>query len=90
MDALRTLVVIESAARDLARARDCLAAAGRDATCRLLVDGRDPRLEQFAAAGAFDLILLPSRGPGWAAGRHPSARRLTRATQAEVRLVGRR
>ncbi len=57
--------VIDAVARDLARARDRLADAGIQATCRILVDGRDPPLEQFAAAGTFGLIVRPSRRPWW-------------------------
>jgi hypothetical protein len=98
MGALRTLVLIEPGragdaaveeARAQAGARGRLATAGLDVTCRFLVDGRDPPLEEFAAAGAFGLILLPSRRPRWRSARHPSARRLTCLTRAEVRLVAR-
>jgi hypothetical protein len=53
------------------------------------VDGRDPPLEEFAAAGGFSLILLPSRRPRWRSARHPSERRLTSHTLAEVRLIAR-
>jgi nucleotide-binding universal stress UspA family protein len=81
--------VVDAVVRDLTRACDRLATADLDVTCRVLVDGRDPPLEQFAAAGGFGLILLPSRRPRWRPARHPSARRLSSVTQAEVRLVGR-
>lgn len=81
--------VVDAVARDLARACDRLVTAGVGVTCRVLVDGRDPPLEQFAAAGGFGLILLPSRRPRWRPARHPWAQRLSSVTEAEVRLVAR-
>ena len=81
--------VVDAVARDLFGARDRLAAAGVHVTCRLLVDGRDPPLEEFAAAGGFGLILLPSRRPRWRHASHPSARRLIGLTHAEVRSIPR-
>jgi nucleotide-binding universal stress UspA family protein len=81
--------VVDAVVRDLARACDRLATAGVRLTCRVLVDGHDPPLEQFAAAEGFGLILLPSRRPRWRPARHPWARRLSSVTQAEVRLIAR-
>ena len=58
--------VVDAVARDLARALDRLATVGVDVTCRILVDGRDPPLEEFAAAGRFGLILRPPAARGGA------------------------
>lgn len=73
------------AAHDLAQARRVLDSHRVEARCELLVDGRGPSFEVYAASGDFDLVLLPARGP---TGRHhPSARRVRRASDAEVRVV---
>ena len=79
--------VIDAVTRDLVRACERLETAGVEVDCSVLIDGRDPPLEEFAATGDFELILLPSRRPRWWQARHPLARRLTGKTQAEVRLV---
>lgn len=81
--------ILEAVIADLARARARLATSGIEVASRVLVDGCDPPLEEFAATGGFDLILLPSRRPRWVHAGHPSARRLSGRTSAEVRLVAR-
>ena len=77
-------VVREEAERDLAQARRILGDAADRVTFRSLVGQQDPPLGAWAAEGNFDLILLPARRFG----SHPFARRLRRATRAELRLVG--
>lgn len=81
--------VIDAVRQDLKRASERLAAAGVEADCSVLVDGHDPCLEAFAAAGGFGLILLPPHRARWRHAGHPSARRLTGIGEAEVRLVAR-
>ena len=82
--------IVDAVAHDLARARDRLASRGVSAACRLLVEGRDASLDEFAAAGQFDLILLPSRGTRLGRARHPAAAGLTRGTPAEILVTARR
>jgi len=82
--------IIDAVTHELARARDRLVSDGICVACRLLIEGRDPSLEEFAAGGEFDLILLPSRRPRLGRARHPAAERLTTGTPAEVRLVAAR
>jgi hypothetical protein len=84
------VAVIASVAEDLARARARLEGAGVAASSRLLVEGRAPSLEQFAADGDFDLLLLPSRRSVLGRTRHPAAEKLRASTRADVRLVGAR
>lgn len=79
--------IVVAVRHDLARAGETLAADGVPATCHLLVQGRGPALEQFAAAGEFDLILLPCRRRRFGTPRHPAAARLAAGTRAEVRIV---
>jgi hypothetical protein len=76
-------VVRDEAEDGLVRAREIV---GEQATFRSLVGGQDPPLAKWAAASSFDLILLPARR--FSTAGHPLARRLRRATGAEVRLVG--
>jgi hypothetical protein len=78
-------VVRDEAANDLARAREILGGEADRVTFRTLVEKRDPPLRAWAAAQAFDLIVLPSRR--FSFGGHPLARRLRRASGAEVRLA---
>lgn len=78
-------VVRDEAAIDLQEAREILGnSAGVD--YETLVGTRDPPLHAWAAARTFDLIVLPARRLSLRG--HPLARRLRRATTAEVRLVG--
>ncbi|MGD1049687.1 MAG: hypothetical protein ABR947_01290 [Solirubrobacteraceae bacterium] len=78
-------VVRDEAANDLCQAREQLGAAADAITFSTLIDRRDPPLREWAAAQNFDLIVLPSRRGSL--GGHPLARRLRRATRAELRLV---
>jgi hypothetical protein len=79
-------VVRDEAERDLSQAREILRDTTETVTYKSLVGTRDPPLGAWAAGQGFDLIVLPSRR--LALGGHPCARRLRRATTAEVRLVG--
>lgn len=79
--------IIATVAQDLARARANLAAAGVSASIRLLVEGRPPSLEQFAVAGGFDLLLLPSRSRLRGRARHPAEQALRASTRADVRVL---
>jgi hypothetical protein len=78
-------VVREEAEQELREAREILGDAAERATFRTLVGTRDPPLAAWAAAQSFDLIVLPARRLSF--GGHPFARRLRRATTAELRLV---
>ncbi len=70
-------IVREDAARDLDRARELVWAVGARAEFELLADGSDPSLAAFAAAGGYELILLPARRgllrPRWRHARRRSA-----------------
>jgi hypothetical protein len=78
-------VVRDEAANDLRQAREILGAEGDRVSFTTLVETRKLPLAAWAAAQAFDLIVLPSRRLSF--GGHPLARRLRRASGAEVRLV---
>jgi len=79
-------VVRDEAERDLAAAREILGERADGVTFKSLVGNRDPALAAWAAARAFEVIVLPARRLAF--GGHPFARRLRRATSAELRLVG--
>jgi len=76
----------EAAEGELAEARKILGDTSRGATFKSLVGMRDPPLAEWAAQQTFDVIVLPARRLSF--GGHPFARRLRRATVAELRLVG--
>jgi hypothetical protein len=78
-------VVRDEAADDLRQAREFLGGEAHRVTFRTLVEKRDPPLRAWAAAQAFDLIVLPSRR--FSLGGHPLSRSLRRASGAEVRLA---
>lgn len=82
--------VAESVVQDLERAREQLGRAAERASFRLLVEGAPPSLAQFAAAGRFDLVLLPARRRPLRAAYHPQAKRLGEVAGAEIRIVDRR
>ena len=79
-------VVREEAASELLEAQQILGSASTGVTFKTLVGTRDPPVEVWAADQAFDLIVLPSRRLSF--GGHPLARKLRRATSAEIRLAG--
>jgi len=71
---------------ELTEARRLLGPAGAGARYVLLLDGRDPPLESWAAAERFGLLLLARRGPFGLRSRRRAAR-LRERTGAEVRLL---
>jgi hypothetical protein len=77
-------IVLESVAQELDEARRRL--GGVDARFELLIDG-DPPLHEYVAAGAFDVVLLPSRRRPLRSVKHPAAAELRRRTRADVRIV---
>ncbi|HEY1516708.1 MAG TPA: hypothetical protein VGF91_09835 [Solirubrobacteraceae bacterium] len=82
--------VAESVVQDLERAREQLGRAAERASFRLLVEGAPPSLADFAAAGGFDLVLLPARRRPLRAAYHPQAKQLGQVPGAEIRIVDRR
>ncbi|HEX3974661.1 MAG TPA: universal stress protein [Solirubrobacteraceae bacterium] len=81
------LSVQDSVARDLDHARRSLGELGARASYELLLDRASPSLDDFAAAGRFDLVLLPARRRPMRAPGHPAADRLRRATGAEIQVI---
>jgi nucleotide-binding universal stress UspA family protein len=79
--------VADSVADDLEKAREHLGVLADAASFRLLVQGQGPSLEDFAAAGRFDLVLLPGHRRPLRAASHPDAKRLRMLRRAEVRIV---
>ncbi len=79
--------VADSVARDIDRARERLGEAAQRTKFELLIEGADPSLAQFAAAGDFDLVLLPARRRPLRAASHPEAPRLKLTAGAEIRIV---
>jgi len=79
--------VADSVVRDLERARERLGPVARRASFRLLVEGAEPSLAGFAAAGGFDLVLLPAHRRPMRAASHPEARRLGQVPGAQIRIV---
>jgi hypothetical protein len=77
----------ESTAGDLESARRRLAQLGVAASYELLIEGADRSVAEFAAAGRFDLVLLPARRRPLRAAAHPAAGALSRVAGAEVRVV---
>ncbi len=75
------------AAAELREAKRLLGRHGEQVQFELLVEGRDPPLEAWVAAGGIDLVLLPAHRGLPRSARHPLERRLRRSTDAEVRLV---
>lgn len=79
--------IADDAARDLDLACERLASAGVGATYKLLVEGKDPTLPEFASEREFDLVLLPARRRLLGGHRHPEAARVSRACGVAVRVV---
>jgi hypothetical protein len=78
--------VRDEVAKELEQAEELLWPLGSRAECRLLVEGVDPRLDEFVAEEGFDLILLPARRRPLRSAKHPAAASL-RGLGAEVRVV---
>jgi hypothetical protein len=77
--------VRDEAAGELEHAQGCLGPLSPQARFKLLVGGRDRPLAAWAAQEAFDVILLPGRQGFLGRGTRQLARRLRRATRADVR-----
>jgi nucleotide-binding universal stress UspA family protein len=81
------LALQDSVVEDLDHARARLAEFGVRASYELLIECAWPSLDEFAAAGRFDLVLLPARRRPLRAPGHPGAERLRLATGAEIQVV---
>jgi hypothetical protein len=81
------LAIQDSVAGDLAHARAWLGEFGVRASFELLIDRVPPSLDEFAAAGRFDLVLLPGRRRPMRARGHPAEARLRRATSADIQVI---
>lgn len=80
-------IVRDAAAEELEQARQWLGQTGDGTSFQLLVQGRDPPLEEWIAARDFELVLLPARRRLLRADTHPAAARVRRSTSAEVRVI---
>jgi nucleotide-binding universal stress UspA family protein len=81
------LAIQDSVAADLDHARAWLGEFGARASYELLLERVWPSLDEFAAAGGFDLVLLPARRRLMRPPGHPAAERLRRTTGAEIRVI---
>jgi nucleotide-binding universal stress UspA family protein len=81
------LALQDAVAEDLDRARARLEEFGARASYELLIERAPPSLDEFAAAGRFDLVLLPARRRPLRAPGHPAAERLRLATGTEIQVV---
>ena len=81
------LAIQDSVAEDLDHARAWLEEFGARASYELLIDRVPPSLDDFAAAGRFDLVLLPARRRPMRAPGHPAAERLRRATGVDIQVI---
>jgi hypothetical protein len=81
------LAIQDAVAGDLDHARVWLEEFGVRASYELLIDGVSPSLDELAAVGRFDLVLLPARRRPMRAPSHPAAERLRRATGAEIQVI---
>jgi hypothetical protein len=79
--------LVESTGGDLDSARRRLTQLGVTASYELLIEGADRTLAEFAAAGGFELVLLPARRRPLRAAAHPAAGTLSRVAGAEIRVV---
>ena len=76
----------EEASAELIEAWHLLGSTGERSHYERLVEGRDPPLGARAAAGRFDLVLLPARRSLRGAS-HPARRAVARSTGAEIRVI---
>jgi hypothetical protein len=79
--------VRDDVAQDLHDAAARLDRGAQDINVKLLVEGRDPPLEEWVAQSRVDLVLLPARWRPLRRPDHPAARLLRRLTDASVRVV---
>jgi hypothetical protein len=83
-DAIRDAVALE-----LVQALKRLGDVGDRVAVELLVEGRDPPLQECGATAGFDVVLLPARRRPFRIPSHPAATAL-RQTGAEVWFIDRR
>jgi len=81
------LALRDSVAEDLNHARARLGEFGARASYELLIERASPSLEEFAADGRFDLVLLPARRRPLREPGHPAAERLQLTTGAEIQVI---
>jgi hypothetical protein len=81
------LAIRDSVAEDLDHARAWLEEFGARASYEMLIERASPSLDEFAAVGGFDLVLLPARRRPLRAPGHPAAGRLRLATAAEIWII---
>lgn len=79
--------VRDDVAQDLHDAVARLDGGARDIKVKLLVEGRDPPLEEWVVQSRVDLVLLPARWRPLRRRDHPAAPVLRRLTDATVRVV---
>jgi hypothetical protein len=79
--------VTEAAKEDLNRARAGLADVTSPTTYTVLAGRGGGLMGRYVAAGAFDLVLLPSRRRRPGHPGHPDAERLRAHTTAEIKVV---
>jgi hypothetical protein len=77
-----------SAQRDLAEALRLLGSLAGRIVFEVVFDGGNTSLTGWAAAHAFDVILLPARRRLFSRLAHPLAAALRKSTTADVRVVG--
>ena len=82
-----TRAVCDAVAAELRQAHGRLGSIGERATFKVLIEGADPPLHEWIAAGNFDVVLLPARRRLLRLGTHPAVARIRQTTRAEVRIV---
>jgi hypothetical protein len=80
--------VRDSAQRELDEARRLLGSLAQRSVFEVVSEGGNASLAGWAATGAFDVILLPTRRRLFSRRTHPAAATLRRSTAADVRVVG--
>jgi len=80
--------VHDAAQRELEEARRMLGSLAERIAFEVVVEDGNTSLADWAANGAFDIILLPARRRLFSRRAHPLAARLRESTTAHVRVVG--
>ncbi len=80
--------VRDAAQRELEEARRMLGPLAERIVFEVVIEGGNTSLADWAANGAFDIILLPARRRLFSRRGHPLAATLRESTAAEVRIVG--
>jgi nucleotide-binding universal stress UspA family protein len=79
--------VRDTVAEELEQAEQLLWVIGDRAQCRLLVEGKDPPIEEVVSREGFDLVLLPGRRRLLRGVGHPAAGHLRANAATEVLIV---